>query len=126
MSEEEILFWEKRWKAAIEGSSLRKRRRTDNIRRWKWSEFSDAVNIVYRKNGGTGIWDGMVLVFQWGETDCPGYNNSVIDKLCMDLWYLDKLDAPEDFVYEILAFQLPKGLGPKDLARPGFDPMAVK
>ena len=34
MSEEEILFWEKRWKASIEGSSLRKRRKTDNIRRW--------------------------------------------------------------------------------------------
>ena len=97
----------------------------DDMAGW-WSEFTDAVNIVYRKNGDTGIWDGMVLGFQWGETECPSYNNSVIDKLCMDLWYLDKLDAPEDFVYEILAFQLPQGVGPKDLARPGFDPMAVK
>ncbi len=34
MSEDEIVFWEKRWREAAEGSSLRKRRRTDNIQRW--------------------------------------------------------------------------------------------
>ncbi len=99
---------------------------TDDDKAGWWSEFTDAVNIVYRKNGNTGIWQGLILGFQWGETDCPAYDNSLLDKLCMDMWYLDKLDAPEDFVYEILSFELPEGVTPKDMARPGYDPMAVQ
>ncbi len=89
-----------------------------------WSEFQDVVNIIYRKNGDTGIWDGLALGFQFGDTGCPSYDNSILDKLCKDLWYLDKLDTPEDFVFEIVSFEMPEVSGPKDWARPGLDLLA--
>jgi len=88
-------------------------------------EAQNAVNIIYRKNGSTNRWDGMVLGFTWGNTGCPSYGNSVIDKLCMDMWYLDRMDAPENFVSVIHTFELPEGVEPKAYARPGVDPMAM-
>lgn len=88
-------------------------------------EFQNASTIVYRKDGDTGRWDGQVLGFAWGETDCPTTGNSVIDKLCADLWYLERLDVPEDFVTVLHSFELPEGTQPKDYARPGVDPMEM-
>ncbi len=90
----------------------------------KWTtEGQEAVTIVYRKNADTGLWNGLVLGFTWGDTGCPDYGSSVITKLCSDLWYLARMDQPETFVKVIRQFQLPEGAQPKDYARPGVDPM---
>lgn len=92
--------------------------------RWR-PEFQNASTIVYRKNAATGAWDGQVLGFAWGEADCPTTGNSVIDKLCTDLWYLERMDSAEDFVSALHSFRLPEGVTPQDYARPGLDPMEM-
>ncbi len=90
---------------------------------WK-PEAKGAATIVYRKNGTTKKWDGVVLGFTWADTGCPDYGaGSMMTKLCMDLWYLERMDQPEAFVKEIKRFDLPEGLTPKDWSRPGVDPM---
>ncbi len=95
-----------------------------DIATWK-TEAKDAANIIYRQDGKTKKWDGVVLGFIWAtDTGCPNYdNNGTITKLCSDLWYLNRMDQPELFVKEIKRFDLPEGLAPKDWARPGVDPM---
>lgn len=90
---------------------------------WANSDGNAAATIVYRSDPDTGVWDGQVLGFTWGATDCPSYGNSVIDKLCMDLWYMQRLDQSENFVTVMREFELPAGLAPKSLARPGSDPI---
>lgn len=88
----------------------------------KWpEELKDAVNIIYGKKGDT--WTGLVLGFTWGETGCPDYGDGTINRLCADLWYLDQMDYPEEFVTVIKEFTLPDNIQPKDLARPGVDPL---
>lgn len=95
----------------------------EDTARWL-PQAQDAATVIYRKNGDTGLWDGMVLGFSWAEsTGCPETGNSVIDKLCTDLWYLERMDQPENFVTVIKEFALPQGTEPKDYARPGVDPM---
>ena len=89
---------------------------------WK-EEAKDAATILYRQDAVTERWDGIVIGFKWGDTGCPDYGNSVITKLCSDLWYLDRLDQPESFIKVIAEFELPEGVVPKDWARPGVDPM---
>ncbi len=91
---------------------------------WK-AEAKDAANIIYRYDSATKKWDGVVLGFTFAtDTGCPNYdNNGTITKLCSDLWYLERLDQPEMFVKEILRFDLPEGVAPKDWAKPGVDPM---
>jgi len=86
-------------------------------------EARGAATIVYRRNNATKTWEGLVLAFEWPETTCPKTGNPVVDKLCADLWYLKRLEAPEDFVKLIKAFELPQGVSPKDWARPGVDPL---
>ena len=46
-----------------------------------------------------------------------------MNKLCADLWYLSHLDHPEDFIRVLHEFSLDEGVSPKDLARPGVDPI---
>ena len=92
-----------------------------------WPDWAQAAStIVYHKASGSDIWHGTALRFQFtGNTGCPPYNNSVLDKLCMDLWYLDKMDQPEDFVSIEREFTLPADTDPKELARPGVDPVEL-
>jgi len=87
------------------------------------SSAKGAATIVYRKKGDAKNWEGLVLAFQWSETGCPKTENRFLDKLCEDLWYLKRLEKPEDFVRVIKTFELPEGVSPKDWARPGVDPL---
>lgn len=90
----------------------------------KWvDEAKDAADIIYRKDPDSGTWDGIVVSVSLGQTDCPEYNNSLLDKLCSDLYHLKNLDAPEGYITVIKSFTLPDGMTPKDYARPGVDPM---
>lgn len=69
-------------------------------------------------------WDGVILRFIWAaNTGCEQYTSGTLQKLCMDLWYLERLDQPETFVQELHHFTLPSGVDPKSYARPGVDPM---
>jgi hypothetical protein len=56
--------------------------------------------------------------------ECLSHNNGGLDMVCADLWCIDQMNNPEDFVYEILSFELPEDIEPKAFARPGFDPLA--
>lgn len=67
----------------------------------------------------------MVLGFEWAGTSCPKTGNGIIDKLCDDLWYLERMEKPEDFVKVIKAFELPDGISPRDWARPGLNPLKM-
>ena len=88
-------------------------------------EVENASTIIYRQNEGSKKWEGIILSFGWAETACPKTGSSLIDKLCMDLWYLKHLDRPEDFVKVIKTFELPEGVSPRDWARPGVDPLRM-
>lgn len=89
---------------------------------WK-EEAQNAATIIYRQDGTTKKWDGIVISITLPSTGCPDYISGTITKLCSDLWYLERLDQPESFVKVIKTFELPDGVAPKDWARPGVDPM---
>ena len=89
-------------------------------------EAKDAATIFYRKNPATGAWDGIILGFGWDrKTDCPDFGKSMLGKLCSDLFFLKHLQTPEKFVKTVHTFVLPKGVEPKEYARPGINPMAA-
>jgi hypothetical protein len=67
----------------------------------------------------------LILGFKFSDTSCPNTGDSIIDKLCADLWYLERLQKPEDFVIVIKSFQLPDGVSPKEWARLGTDPLKM-
>jgi formylmethanofuran dehydrogenase subunit E-like metal-binding protein len=96
---------------------------SDSDKAGRLPEAKDACTIVYRENPQTQKWDGLVLSFQWAETGCPKTGNGLLDRLCADLWYLKRMDKPEDFVKVVKTFDLPEGINPRDWARPGVDPM---
>ena len=96
---------------------------TDGDLETRVPEAKDAATIVYRENRDTGKWEGRVLSFKWARTSCRATGNSFVDKLCSDLWYLKNMDTPDDFITVVKAFELPKGLTPKQYARPGVDPL---
>jgi formylmethanofuran dehydrogenase subunit E-like metal-binding protein len=88
-------------------------------------EAKNASTIVYRQNGQTGKWEGVVLGFEWAETSCPKTGNVIVDKLCADLWYLEYIEQPEKFIKLIKRFELPEEISPGDWARPGVDPLQM-
>jgi len=88
-------------------------------------EAKNASTIVYRQKGQSGKWEGVMLEFNWAETSCPKTGNGVVDKLCADLWYLERLAKPEEFVKVIKQFEMPDGTTPRDWARPGVDPLQM-
>jgi len=88
-------------------------------------EAKNASTIAYRKNGQSGKWDGVVLGFEWVDTSCPKTGNGVVDKLCADLWYLERLAKADEFVKVIRQFEMPDGTNPRDWARPGVDPLQM-
>jgi len=96
---------------------------TDSDKASRVPEARNASTIVYRKNGESGKWEGRVLVFEWGSTSCLKTGNDIVDKLCQDLWYLERIGKPEDFVKAVKEFELPEGVAPADLMRPHADPL---
>jgi len=88
-------------------------------------EVENAATIVYRRDDQTLQWEGMILGFDWADTSCPETGNGIIDKLCIDLWYLDQIDSPEAFVKVLKTVALPDGVSPLDWAGPGTDPLKM-
>ncbi|WYD80415.1 MAG: FmdE family protein [Candidatus Electrothrix gigas] len=90
----------------------------------KWAQ--EASTVVYRYDSASDFWKGTALGFDWGkETGCEVYSNSVINKLCRDLAFVDQMDSPENFVTEVRTVTLPKGVAPKDYAGPADDPVSL-
>ena len=89
----------------------------------EWAQLSST--IVYSYDSAAEIWHGAALQFIWNEDTCPDYGHSVMNKLCKDLLYVDKMDRPEDFVTIKHEFTLPAGVAPKELAGPGIDPVEL-
>jgi formylmethanofuran dehydrogenase subunit E-like metal-binding protein len=84
----------------------------------------DASTAAYRKKKDGKSWEGIVLAFKWAtEIQCPDTGNGIVDKVCADLWYLKRVEKPEEFVSVVKSFELPEGASPKDWAAPGVDPM---
>jgi formylmethanofuran dehydrogenase subunit E-like metal-binding protein len=97
----------------------------ENDKAEKPPEIKNVSTIVFRNNDQTKKWEGIALGFEWIETGCPKTGNALVDKLCSDLWFLEHMDTPEVLVKEIKRFELAEGVSPKDLARPGIDPLKV-
>jgi formylmethanofuran dehydrogenase subunit E-like metal-binding protein len=98
---------------------------TDADKNMRMPEAKNAANIIYRQDEKTQKWEGLILAFEWVNTSCPKTGDGVTDKLCDVLWYLERLDKPEDFVKIIKRFELPDGISPKDWARLGIDPLKM-
>ncbi|MEE4364947.1 MAG: FmdE family protein, partial [Desulfotignum sp.] len=75
-------------------------------------EVETAAAIVYRQDDQTRQWEGVILGFDWADTSCPKTGNVIIDKLCIDLWYLERIDSPETFVKVLKTVALPVGVSP--------------
>ena len=88
-------------------------------------EVETAATIVYRQNDQTRHWEGIILGFDWADTTCPKTGNVIIDKLCLDLWYLERIDNPDAFVKVLKTVALPDGVSPMDWAGPGVDPLKM-
>lgn len=88
-------------------------------------EVETAATIVYRRDNQNQKWEGIILGFDWADTSCTETGNGIIDKLCMDLWYLEQIDTPEAFVKVLKTFSLPDGVSPIDWAGPGTDPLKM-
>ncbi|GAB6906324.1 conserved exported hypothetical protein [Desulfosarcina cetonica] len=95
---------------------------SEDIDNWP-EDLQSARNIAYVKQSSESTWTALVLGYQGGETGCLEYGHSVMNKLCADLWYLEKLDQPEEFVTVLDSVSLESGESPKDYARPGMDPI---
>jgi len=98
---------------------------TDADRARRVPEARNASTIVYRQDEKTRKWNGRILSFEWADTSCPKTDDGVTEKLCADLWYLQRMDKPDQFVKVIRAFDLPDGVSPADWARPGVDPLKM-
>jgi len=88
-------------------------------------EVETAATIVYRRDDQNQKWEGIILGFDWADTACTESGSGIIDKLCMDLWYLEQIDTPETFVKVLKTVTLPDGVSPIDWARPGTDPLKM-
>ncbi|MEX1297538.1 MAG: FmdE family protein [Desulfotignum sp.] len=88
-------------------------------------EVETAATIVYRMDDQTKQWEGIILGFDWADTSCAKTGNVIIDKLCIDLWYLERIDTPDAFVKVLKIVTLPDGVSPMDWAAPGTDPLKM-
>jgi formylmethanofuran dehydrogenase subunit E-like metal-binding protein len=92
-------------------------------------DYPNAATIIYHKNATDTQWQGIVLSFAFRDgqtTGCAKYTDATINKLCADMWFLEKLDD-QDTIETLIKverkFKLPAGKQPKDYAAPGVDVM---
>ncbi|MGC8720345.1 MAG: FmdE family protein [Thermodesulforhabdaceae bacterium] len=97
---------------------------SDDKAKWR-ADVKNASTILYRQNPSTQQWEGVVLGFTFAtsNTGCESITSATVQRLCLDLWYLNYLETPERFVSKLYEFTLPTGTTPQALARPGVDPM---
>ncbi len=98
---------------------------TDADKESRTEDAKKASTIVYRQNMQTKKWEGVILAFgeRWPDIGCPKTGSMEMEKLCISMWVLERMDKPEQFVRIIKTFELPEGVSPIEWARPGVDPL---
>jgi formylmethanofuran dehydrogenase subunit E-like metal-binding protein len=99
------------------------------------SEAANLAVIIFRHNSVTNDWEGQVIGFDWGTSKQEnnwGENTSWNwweSRLKMDIWFLDYLDKPEQFVKvikQIDSFANFENISqPSDLVHPGINPLQI-
>lgn len=94
-----------------------------------WPEpLNRACTAVFVQQQGR-PWQGWILGFDFAKAkklySGPKSDSTILNKLNMDLWFLDYLDQPETFVSVLKTMTLETGQSPKMLLKPGIDPVAV-
>lgn len=94
-------------------------------------EYPNASSIIYHKNPSDTQWKGIVLSFTFPDgqtTGCAKYTNGTINKLCSDMWILERLND-ENTISTLIKverkFKLPANKHPADYAAPGIDVMKL-
>jgi len=82
-------------------------------------EIQDVSSIVFRQNPQSKIWEGLALAFHWPEINVPEFPDDSVKKLYRSLWFLDHIEAYEDFIQELKRFKLSEGLTPHDWVKKG-------
>jgi len=94
-----------------------------------WPKPLDKTSTVVFKRTSSGGWQARLLRFDFAKAKemftGPGSGNPIVDKLAMDLWFMDYLDRPGAFVSEVARLELPEGMHPKALLRPGANPVEM-
>ena len=95
-----------------------------------WPEPMNGVHTAaFVKAPGQATWHGWLLSFDFEKArsmqEMPKFDFPVLDKLAMDLWFLDRLDQPEIFVSVVKEVELAHGMSPKTLLRPGTNPVEL-
>lgn len=94
-----------------------------------WPEpMNKASTVIFVQEEGE-PWQGWVLGFDFAKAKKlyagPKTGSTIVDKLWMDLWFLEYLDQPETFVSVLKTVELKSGQSPKELLRSGADPVAM-
>ena len=94
-----------------------------------WPEPLDKTSTVVFLQKDSGPWQGRMLEFDFAKVkekfSGPQSGNSIVDKLAMDIWLIRYLDQPEVFVSELGTVELRDGMSPKELLRPGKNPVEI-
>lgn len=87
-----------------------------------WPNPLDKASTIVFVHQDHDPWKGTVLYFDFAKAQkmfkSPETGNQMLDKLAMDLWFLDYLDKPEEFVSIVTKFELKKGQNPRVFLRP--------
>jgi hypothetical protein len=85
--------------------------------------------VVFTQEEGDKKWHGWLLGFDFDKArkmqDLPEFDFAVVDKLASDLWFLDRLDRPEQFDVVHQKVELEAGFLPQDLLKPGSNPVQI-
>jgi formylmethanofuran dehydrogenase subunit E-like metal-binding protein len=95
-----------------------------------WPQPMNRVDtVVFTQEEGEKKWHGWLLGFDFDQArqmqDLPKFDSVVVDKLAADLWFMDRLDRPEQFVVVHKKVELGPGESPKELLRPGNNPVQI-
>jgi formylmethanofuran dehydrogenase subunit E-like metal-binding protein len=95
-----------------------------------WPKPMNKVSTaVFVRKEADKAWQGWLLSFDFDKArsmqDQPSFGFPVLDKLALDLWFLDKLDSLETFVSVVKEVELEQGVSPKTLLQPGSDPVTL-
>lgn len=90
--------------------------------------LANVCTAVFYRNGKN-PWKGELLAFDFAKAkkqySDKQFGYPVLDKLYADLWFLDRLDTPEEFVSVVKKVEMKEGADPKNLLRPGADPFKM-
>ena len=97
----------------------------DGVAAWPEPLNQASTAVFFQKEGQP--WQGWILGFDFAKAkklySGPKTAGKILNKLGMDLWFLEYLDRPETFVSVLKTVEFKAGQSPKMLLRPGVDPV---